>query len=367
MKPLVDAAIAAIAPYEPGKPLSELERELGDRWPKDGAVKLASNENPLGPSPLALERVRTGLGELHRYPDGGSFYFRQRVARHHGLPASHIAAGNGSNEIIDLIVQAFCSADETVLAPACSFACYRLSAAGHRRGFAESPNGPDFAYDFPALVRACTPKTKVVFFANPSNPTGVYAPREMVKYLVEELPSDIVLVVDEAYIEFAAAADYASALEFLERRERLIILRTFSKAYGLAGLRSGYAVARPELLDPIHKVRLAFNLNTLGQLAGEAALDDTAHVARVVEHNHRERRRVTDGLRALGIPVIESQTNFLLADFAPRVGRSLYQELLQLGVIVRPMGLYDLPHHLRISFGTVEENDRLLRALPRVL
>lgn len=367
MKPLVDGAIAVIAPYEPGKPLSELARELGDRWPKEGAVKLASNENPLGPSPLALERVRSALSESHRYPDGGSFYFRQRIARHHGVPVSHIAAGNGSNELIDLIVQAFCSAEEEVLAPACSFACYRLSALGHRRGFSESRNGPDFGYDFDALTAQCTSRTKVVFFANPSNPTGVYASRQMLERLVDTLPSDIVLVVDEAYVEFVAASDYCSALDFLTRRERLIVLRTFSKAYGLAGMRAGYAVARPEMLDPLHKIRLAFNINLLGQVAGEAALDDTAHVARVVAHNHTERQRVTDGLRAFGVPVIESQTNFLLADLAPRKGRELYEQLLQAGVIVRPMGLYNLPHHLRVSFGTVEENTRLLAAFARVL
>ncbi len=366
-RPLVDAAIAGIAPYEPGKPLEELQRELGDRWPKDGAVKLASNENPLGPSPLAIARVQEALAGTHRYPDGGSFYFRQRIARHHDLPMDHIAAGNGSNELIDLIVQAFCSADETVLAPACSFACYRLSALGHRRGFAQSASGPDFAYDFDALIAACTPRTKVVFFANPSNPTGVHASGEMVKDLVERLPADIVLVVDEAYIEFVAAGDYRSALDFLAARERLIVLRTFSKAYGLAGLRAGYAVARPALLDPLHKIRLAFNLNLLGQVAGEAALDDTAHVARVVAHNTTERQRVTAGLRELGIPVIDSQTNFLLADLSPRDGRELFGQLLSAGVIVRPMGLYGLPHHLRISFGTVDENTRLLGAFRAVL
>lgn len=367
MKPLVDSAIAAIAPYEPGKPLSELERELGDRWPKDGAVKLASNENPLGPAPLAIARVQRELAETNRYPDGGSFYFRQRVAQHHGLPDTHIAAANGSNEMIDLIVQAFCSEGETVLAPACSFIAYALAAEKHRRGFAQSPNGADFQYDFDALLAAVTPQTKVVFFANPSNPTGVYAPHEMVKQLVDRLPADIVLVVDEAYVEYVAAADYGSALSLLDRRERLIVLRTFSKAYGLAGLRIGYAVAQPALLSPLHKVRLAFNVNSLAQAAGEAALDDTAHVTRVVAHNTAERRRVTDGLRALGIPVVESQTNFLLADFAPRVGRELYSKLLLEGVIARPMAGYGLPHHLRISFGTREENDRLLRALPRVL
>lgn len=367
MKPLVDSAIAAIAPYEPGKPLSELARELGDRWPQDGAVKLASNENPLGPSPLAIARVQAALAETNRYPDGGSFYLRQRLALHHGVPESHIVAANGSNELIDLAVQAYCSDGDTVLAPACSFIAYQLAAEKQRRGFVAAPNGRDFQYDFDALFAAVTPHTKVVFFANPSNPTGVYASHEMVKHLVDRLPQDIVLIVDEAYVEFVAAPDYASALSLLDKRERLVVLRTFSKAYGLAGLRVGYGVGRPEVLNPINKIRLAFNVSLLGQLAGEAALDDTAHVTRVVAHNAAERARVTAGLRALGLGVIESQTNFLLADFGARNGRELYGKLLPEGVIVRPMAGYGLPNHLRISFGTREENDRLLAALPRVL
>ncbi len=370
MKSLVTSDIARIAPYEPGKPLDELERELGDDWPAAGIIKLASNENPLGPSPKALEAARRALGDAHRYPDGAAFHLRAAIAEHlrrHSVDGKQIMVGAGSNELIDLLVQTFVAPDEEVLAPACSFACYRLSTAAHRRGFDETPNGARFAYDLDALVSAVTERTKVVFLANPNNPTGAYAGRAAFGRLVETLPPHVLLVVDEAYFEYTRADDYLSALEWLGKRERLVVLRTFSKIHGLAALRVGYGVATAEICDYIHRVRLPFNVSAVGQAAARAALDDVDHVERSRRLNAVEIVRVGERLSALGLQVLPSQANFVLVDFGARSGRDINRALLKKGVIVRPMGSYGLPHHLRITVGTEAENARLLEALPEVL
>lgn len=367
MDELVTPNIAHIAPYEPGKPLEELERELGAAWPAGGAIKLASNENPLGPSPKGIEAAARALAAAHRYPDGGAFYLRQRLAQALGVSEQMILIGSGSNELIDLLVQTFCGPDEEVLAPACSFSCYRLSAEAHRRAFREVPNGPDFAYDLDRLAAAATARTKIVFLANPNNPTGAYAGRAAFARLVEALPAHAILVVDEAYHEYARAADYPDTLEFLARRERLVSLRTFSKIYGLAALRVGYAVASPKLVGYVHRVRLPFNVSAVGQAAARAALDDHEHVERSRRMNADELPKVAARIESLGVRVLPSQANFVLVDFGARDGRQIYDGLLLRGVIARPMTPYGLPHHLRITIGTPSENERLLAALAEVL
>jgi histidinol-phosphate aminotransferase len=365
--PLVTSNIAQIAPYEPGKPLDELERELGHVWPAGGAIKLASNENPLGPSPRAVEAAARALAGAHRYPDGSAFYLRERLAQHLKISEKSILIGSGSNELIDLLVQTFCGPDEEVLAPACSFSCYRLSTEGHRRRFRETENLARFAYDLPALARAAGTRTKLVFLANPNNPTGAYASRAAFAQLVDALPPEVILVVDEAYFEYARAADYPSALEYLSRRERLVVLRTFSKVHGLAGLRVGYAVAHPQLIELVHHVRLPFNVSAVGQAAAHAALDDEEHVERSRRLNATELPLCADRLAALGLDVLPSEGNFLLVGLGARDGRTVYDALLHRGVIVRPMGAYGLPHHLRITVGTAAENARLGAALADVL
>jgi histidinol-phosphate aminotransferase len=367
MKPLVTSDIAHIVPYEPGKPLEELQREMGAAWPASGAVKLASNENPLGPSPLGIEAARRALGDAHRYPDGATFQLRGALAEKLRVSEKQILVGAGSNELIDLLIQTFVAPDEEVLAPATSFACYRLSAEAHRRAFRETPNAAQLAYDLDALAAAATEKTKIVFLANPNNPTGVYAGRAAFERLVDALPPHVLLVVDEAYFEYARAADYVSALTWQARRERLVVLRTFSKIYGLAALRVGYAVAPVEVCDYVHRVRLAFNVSAVGQAAARAALDDVEHVERSRALNAVEIERLSERLAALGLTVLPSQANFLLADLGARSGRDLYAALLRSGVIVRPVASYGLPHHLRITVGTEAENARLLQALPGIL
>ncbi len=356
--------ITAIAPYQPGKPVSELQRELGTAWPAEGAVKLASNENPYGPSPRAIAAMTAAASEVARYPDAGSFELRDRLARHLGVTREQLAIGSGSNEIINLVVQAFCGDGQEVLTPKYQFLCYRLAAEGLGRTLRESENGPDFALSVDALLAAVTPATKIVFLANPNNPTGRHLSGGEIARLVRDLPPQIVLVLDEAYVEFADAADYASALPLLATRERLILLRTFSKIHGLAGLRIGYGITHAPLVELMNRVRLPFNVTSVGQAAATAALDDAEHVGRTKRENARERARVVEGLLVRGFAVVPSQGNFVLAGVpTPYTGLTLYDALLRRGVIVRPLMPYALPQHVRISIGTAAENDRLFAEL----
>jgi histidinol-phosphate aminotransferase len=364
---LVEAAIARIAPYEPGKPIEELQRELGDAWGDEGAIKLASNENPYGPSPRGIEAARAALAETNRYPDGGAFALRQKLAARLGVDSRQILVGAGSNEIIDLLVQTFCGADDEVVAPQYSFVAYKLAAQKNRRIFRESACTPDLQYDVAALLAAITPQTKIVFFANPNNPTGAYLPRPQLEDLVEKLPARVLLAIDEAYFEYAYANDYPNGIDYLGRRGRILSLRTFSKIYGLAGLRIGYAVASAELLEYVHRIRLPFNVSTPAQAAALAALDDGPHVARARAGNDAELPRLAAALAKLGLTVLPSQCNFILVGVGARDGRQLYDRLLRAGVIVRPMNAYGLPHHLRVTVGTSQENRRLLAALQDLL
>jgi histidinol-phosphate aminotransferase len=364
---LVEQAIARIAPYEPGKPIEELERELGQAWGPDGAIKLASNENPYGPSPLGIKAAAEALHHANLYPDGGSFALRQKLAARHHVDARQILIGAGSNEIIDLLVQTLCADGDEVLAPKYSFIAYKLAAEKNRRTFREAPVGPSLGYDVDAILGAVGPRTKVLFFANPNNPTGAYLPRAGFERLVAELPPRVILVADEAYFEYASASDYPDARQYLGKRARMATLRTFSKIYGLAGLRVGYAIAAPELIDYVNRIRLPFNVSATAQAAALAALDDGAHVARARQGNDVALPRLSAALAALGLEVLPSQTNFVLAGFGARDGRQLYDTLLRKGVIVRPMNGYGLPHHLRITVGTERQNERLVAALKDVL
>jgi histidinol-phosphate aminotransferase len=264
-------------------------------------------------------------------------------------------------------VRTFCTPGDEVLAPAQSFACYRLAAQMHGMAYVEVPRGENFAYRLDALVDAVTPRTKVVFLANPDNPTGVYATREELTRLVSRLPERIILALDEAYFEFATAADYPDGLRLRGERPLLVSLRTFSKIYGLAGLRCGYAVGPREVVEYLNRVRNPFNVNSLAQAAAHAALDDTEHVTRSRALNIEGMAQVTAGLTRLGLSYVPSQTNFVLVDVAPLDGRALFSALLRQGVIVRPMSGYQMPRHVRVSIGTFEENRRFLAAVPEAL
>ncbi len=348
-------------PYAPGKPLEELERELGIR----DAVKLASNENPVGPSPKVVEALGRALASVSFYPDGAAFALRSALAAHHGVDLDEICLGNGSNELIDLLCRTFPGPDDHAVFGRPSFVCYWLGCTAAGVPFTEAPLREDLAWDVDALLASVEPRTKLLFLANPNNPTGAYVARQELHRLLRELPPRVVCVVDEAYVEFADADDYASALELRDLRERLIVLRTFSKAYGLAGLRVGYAIGPRALIDGLQRMRAPFNVGSLGQLAARVALEDPEHVRAYVELNRRERARVTAGLRELGLSVAPSQANFVLVDVG-RPGQELYQALLRKGVIVRPMPP-PIDRHLRISIGTAAMNDRMLAAMAEVL
>jgi histidinol-phosphate aminotransferase len=357
---LVIPTIEGLAAYEGGKPIEELARELGIT----DAVKLASNENPLGPSPRALEAARGVLGDASRYPDGAAHNLRAKLAKKHGVGMDEILLGAGSNELLDLAVRTFCTPEHHVVFGEPAFVVYRIAALACGVPFTAVPLTPGLVHDLPAMAAAVTPQTRVMFVANPNNPTGTHVGRAAVEKLLREVPPDVIIVMDEAYLEYADAPDYPDSLELRGLRERLLVLRTFSKIYGLAAFRVGYAVGPRQLIDYMNRVRAPFNVSTMGQVAAAAALDDVDHVQTARALNQKERKRVTETLTSRGLGVTPSQANFVLVD-VKRPARPVYDALLRKGVIVRPFAV--LPTSLRVTLGTERENDRFLTALSEVL
>jgi histidinol-phosphate aminotransferase len=359
MAPLVTPSIESLVPYEGGKPVEELARELG----VTDAVKLASNENPLGPSPRALDAARAALANVHRYPDGAAWELRARIARFYDVRIEEIVQGGGSNELLDLAVRAFTTPEHHIVFAEPSFVVYRIAALAGGVPFTAVPL-VQHTHDLPAMAAAVTPKTRLLFVANPNNPTGTHVGRAAVERLLREVPEEVIVVMDEAYFEYADAADYPDSLKLRALRERLIVMRTFSKAYGLAGMRIGYAIGPAKLVDYMNRVRAPFNVSLPSQAAAVAALDDQPHVAKSRELNAKERERLTERLKAMGLTVAPSQANFILADVG-RLARPVYDALLRKGVIVRPFA--GLPTSLRVTVGLPRENDRFLTALAEVL
>ncbi|MEO8182014.1 MAG: histidinol-phosphate transaminase [Deltaproteobacteria bacterium] len=358
----VTPSIERIRPYQPGTPIEEVARRLGVRAPPE-IIKLASNENPLGPSPLALEAARAELGKVHRYPESEAPSLRNALAQHLGVSAEEIVVGNGSNELLELLVRTFCSGDQRVIFAEPSFVVYRLACLAHGVQFTEvALDG--YTHDLPAMARAVSPGTRLVFIANPNNPTGTHVGREALSTFLEAVPPDVMVVLDEAYAEYADAADYPDGLEFRQRHPNTIVVRTFSKIYGLAGLRLGYAVMPRELAGYVHRVRAPFNVSSIAQAAGVAALRDREHVERSRALNLTEKSFMQQRLEAFGLRVVPSQANFVLVNVA-RPAAAVYEALLTHGVIVR--ALPPLPSMLRISLGTRAENERCLAALQAVL
>jgi len=361
LSPLALPHLAAIAPYVPGKPAEELERELGIT----SAVKLASNENPMGPSPRALEAARAVLGQAHRYADSDAHALRMGLSQRLSVAPEELAFGHGSNELIDLLCRTFAGPDQHAVIGAPSFACYRLSLLAAQVPFSEVPLDEGLFWNPERLLEAVRPNTRLLFLDNPNNPTSTHLPRTGLQRLLSMLPAHVIPVIDEAYLHFADAPDYASALEMRALHPNVVVLRTFSKAYGLASLRAGYAAGPAELVSAIERVRIPFNLNGLAQAAALAALDDEQHLFEVVRSNRSERARLCAALTDLGFRVAPSQANFLCAELPSSDARTMYQALLQKGVIVRPVA--GMPRHLRISVGLTEENDRLTTALCELL
>lgn len=361
MNPLVPSFIENLAPYIPGKPIEETEREYGVQ----NIIKLASNENPLGPSPKAMEAMRAALDEMHLYPDASAFYLRNELAAFLDVRPEELVFGNGSNELIELLIRTFAHGDDEILLSESTFPIYKISAQAVGRRFVEAPM-KDRHYDLDAMAQAITPRTRIVFIANPDNPTGGYQTEEAIVRFLERVPERVLVVMDEAYYEYVVATDYPNSLALRKRFENLIVLRTFSKAYGLAGLRVGYGIARPEIVEYVNRTRAPFNVSTIAQAAARAALKDEAHVRRTSELNRQALALLGKELPALGLSFTPSQTNFYLVDFHRPVG-PVFEGLLREGVIVRPMTANGFPTSARINTGTEAENEKLLAALRRVL
>jgi len=360
---LVPSYVASLTPYVPGKPIEEVERELGI----SGVAKLASNENALGPSPKALAAAREAAGKVHLYPDGSAYLLRHALARSLGVTFEETFVGNGSNELIELLVRTFVLEGEAVLTSAQSFVAYRLAAQAHGRTFVEAPMKSRFHYDLDGLAARVNRHVKLIFLANPDNPTGTwFLEKELLPFL-EAVPKDTLVVMDEAYIEFVDTPGFPDSLALRKKHPNLVVLRTFSKIYGLAGLRLGYGLARPELVGFIDRVRAPFNVNLVAQAAGAAALEDHEHVEQSRALVRSERPFLAEGLAALGATVVPSQGNFVLADFPGTNGKEVFDALLREGVVVRPVAGYGFPSAQRVTCGLRQENERVLAALAKVL
>lgn len=361
MKKLPRDGVEDLVPYPPGKPIEELERELGIR----GSIKLASNENPLGPSPLAIQAIRENAHKVHRYPDGSGYYLKQKISEKTAIAPERIILGNGSNELIELLIRTFLSPGENVVQAFPTFLVYEKVVKG-AGGHVTSVPLKNLRVDLVAMSRAIKDHTKLVFIDNPNNPSGSVVSKADMRAFLEDLPEDVIVALDEAYGDFVTDASAARGLDLLDRHPLLFVMRTFSKLYGLAGLRIGYGLSSRKIVDFMNRVRQPFNVNLLAQIAACAALDDHEFV-------EKTRRTVKDGLQYLhralqemGLSYRPTHTNFFLIK-VPQGGKRIYEAMLKKGVITRAMDSYGLTDHIRINIGLKEENERFIRTLKTVL
>lgn len=352
----VPGYIREIAPYVPGKPIEEVERELDIE-----AVKLASNENPLGPSPLAIEAARKALAGANRYPDGSGFYLRQALAKKHNIAMEQIVLGAGSTELIDLVARLLLRPADAGVTSYGSFPLYYIAIRATGAQLIEIPL-KEYRFDLDAIAGSLNPKTKIVYLANPNNPTGTMFTANEFDSFLARVPGHVFVVVDEAYCDYIERRDYSRSVDIVKRRGNLMVLRTFSKVYGLAGLRIGYGLGPAALLDELNKIRGPFNTSNVAQAAALAALDDREHVRRSIGANNAGLAQLELGLRKLGVRCVPSVANFILAEFGYDTER-LTEELTKQGVIVRPMRWMGFPHAIRVSVGTRAENEKFLEAL----
>jgi len=355
--------IANIAPYQTGKPIDELKRELG----LDNIVKLASNENPLGCSPLATKAVHDELLEVGRYPDGSGYKLKVKIAETFDVDMAQVTLGNGSNDILELVARTFVSPDDSVIYSQHAFAIYALATQAVGATGIDVP-AKDFGHDLAAMAKTVREDTRVIFLANPNNPTGTWFTESDFSAFMQAVPSRVLVVLDEAYVEYFP--EYFNSIKFLDQYSNLLISRTFSKAYGLASLRVGFALAAPEITDLINRVRQPFNVNSFALAAATAALSDHDFLNQTRTLNYDGMAQLEAGCTALGLSWIPSRANFIsicVNTDVQRLGTKVFQDLLKLGVIVRPIGGYGMPEYIRVSIGTFEENKRFLKALSQVL
>jgi histidinol-phosphate aminotransferase len=348
--------------YQPGRPIEEVAREL--HLPPEEIIKLASNENPLGPSPLALAAMRKAVMQVHLYPDGNAFYLKAKLATKLGLDPHNLILGNGSNEIIEFVGHALLAPVSEVIVSQYCFAVYPIVTRLFGANLVTVP-AANHGHDLPAMLAAVTPKTRIIFVANPNNPTGTLARREDLTRLINEVPSHVLLALDEAYVEFLADSLDLLPLIRSGAKPNLLLMRTFSKIYGLAGLRIGYGIGSQHLIAGLEKIRQPFNINAVAQAGALAALDDIEHITRTRTNNATGLRLLEEAFREMGLEFVPSAANFILVRVG--AGQEVFNHLQKLGVIVRPMGGYQLPEWIRISIGTPAENARCLAALRKVL
>lgn len=363
---LFDHAVTGVQglnPYQPGKPISTLAREIG--MEEASIVKLASNENPLGPSPKVNAAVAEQLEEQARYPDGGAVELRERLAQHHECSPQQLTLGNGSNDVLDLIARTFLGPGRSAIFSQHAFAVYPLSTQAVGAELIVVP-AQQWGHDLQAMAAAVREDTRVIWVANPNNPTGTWVGKDALYSFLQQIPAEVVVVVDEAYIEFVEDADYPDASQWLNEFPNLIVTRTFSKAYGLAGYRVGYGLSSERVADLLNRVRQPFNVNALAQTAALAALDDQEHLQNGVEQNREEMERMAAEFERLGLEWIPSVGNFVSVDLG-QSATPIFAALEQRGVITRPVGNYGMPNHLRISIGLPQENKRCIEALSKVL
>ena len=356
---LVSEGVKQITPYVPGKPIEEIEKEYG----VSGAIKMASNENPLGPSPKAIEAIKNCLNTLHRYPDANSFLLKEQLSKKLGIPQGCIIPSNGSNEILELLSKVFLRPGHEVIIPEPTFSLYAK--------FTQAMDGipirvplKSFCIDLRTVLEKISPRTKIIFINNPNNPTGTIIKKEEFEEFINYIPENIIIVLDEAYAEFVETSDFPHGKNYLDAQRWIIVLRTFSKVYGLAGLRIGYGLAPQELTHYLNKVRQPFNVNSLAQVAALAALEDNEHFEKTLQIVSEGRQYLYQQLQNLGVKYITSQSNFIMIYLGEKCPR-MYEFLLRMGIIVRPLTSFGFPEHIRLSIGKPEENKRFIDTLKK--
>ncbi|VAW90858.1 Biosynthetic Aromatic amino acid aminotransferase beta [hydrothermal vent metagenome] len=358
--------VQSLIPYQPGKAIDELQREFG----LQNIIKLASNENPLGPGEMAISAIKNKLNDFARYPDGNGFELKRKLAAIHSIQPDQITLGNGSNDILEFVARTFVSAGDEVIFSQHAFAVYPLVTQAIGGTICEVP-AKDWGHDLQAMLTRISDKTRLIFIANPNNPTGTWLPKEKLVEFLQLVPRNIIVVLDEAYFEYAHAPEmgfpeYPDGIELLSQFENLIVTRTFSKAYGLAGLRVGYGISNTEIADLLNRVRQPFNVNSLALAAASAALDDQDHIRQSVLLNKQGMLELMSVFSSLSLASIPSAGNFICFDLGYEAA-PIYTELLKQGVIVRPVANYSMPNHLRVTIGTSAENEIFITALKRVL
>jgi histidinol-phosphate aminotransferase len=371
MKIKVSENIKDLKPYEPGKPIEELQREIG--IPLKDIIKLASNENPLGPSPKAMREIRNFAQKVNRYPDGECFYLKKKLAKKLSVTSGNLIIGNGSDEIIDMVVKAFADKGSEVIISDPAFLEYSILSTARgckvktipvKRSF-KSGVLAGFEYDIDKILNSISKNTRIIFLGNPDNPTGAYLNKRLLKDFLNKCPKRAIVVIDEAYRELVDKTDYEDAIRYTNKKN-VIILRTFSKAYGLAGLRIGYAIADKELIGWLERVRQPFNVNMIAQKAAEAALDDKEFINKVVKLTGKGRRFIVKNLERMGFDVIESPANFILFSYRKLKAADLFLDLLTRGIIIRDMKPYGLKKWARVNVGTTQENRKFIKALEAI-